>query len=318
MIKVSAGTACVLGLTKLKTDAPPTTAYFMVGERCINNCSFCAQGRNSGAHENTLSRVTWPRFSAPDTFALLGSAYENGLFKRACLQVVQGSEALEQTQAMVKEIQKHSQVPICASAEVNSVDDVRALLNTGVDKVCIALDAITPELFQKVKGKEFHQRIQLLEDCGKAFPGRISTHLIVGLGETEAEMIRMIQRLAQLEIIIALFAFTPIKGTPLAHRPQPDIAHYRRIQIAHFLITKEKVKPQSFHFNNDRLVALDIPDKKWQDIITKTSGTAFRTTGCPDCNRPYYNESPQGNLYNYPRPLTTEEVTLAIKQSTLN
>ncbi len=36
-------------------------------------------------------------------------------------------------------------------------------------------------------------------------------------------------------------------------------------------------------------------------------GVPFRTSGCPDCNRPYYNERPGGVMYNYPRPLTAVE-----------
>jgi len=37
------------------------------------------------------------------------------------------------------------------------------------------------------------------------------------------------------------------------------------------------------------------------------TGEAFRTSGCPGCNRPYYNERPSGPFYNYPRGLTEEE-----------
>jgi len=32
------------------------------------------------------------------------------------------------------------------------------------------------------------------------------------------------------------------------------------------------------------------------------------TSGCPNCNRPYYNEKPSGPIYNYPRPLKKEEI----------
>ena len=42
-------------------------------------------------------------------------------------------------------------------------------------------------------------------------------------------------------------------------------------------------------------------------------GTAFRTSGCAGCNRPYYNERPGGVMYNYPRPLTPEEATREIQ-----
>jgi biotin synthase len=38
------------------------------------------------------------------------------------------------------------------------------------------------------------------------------------------------------------------------------------------------------------------------------SGVPFITSGCPDCNRPYYNEKPGGPLYNYPFMPTEEEL----------
>ena len=43
-------------------------------------------------------------------------------------------------------------------------------------------------------------------------------------------------------------------------------------------------------------------------------GDAFRTPGCPDCNRPFYNEHPGGPMYNYPRPLTLAETCQAISE----
>jgi len=41
--------------------------------------------------------------------------------------------------------------------------------------------------------------------------------------------------------------------------------------------------------------------------VIKT-GYPFITSGCPGCNRPYYNESPRGPLYNYPRQPLPEEI----------
>jgi biotin synthase-related radical SAM superfamily protein len=49
-------------------------------------------------------------------------------------------------------------------------------------------------------------------------------------------------------------------------------------------------------------------------VSLPATGEAFRTSGCPDCNRPFYNEHPGGPLYNYPRPLTAEEAARAIQE----
>jgi len=41
-------------------------------------------------------------------------------------------------------------------------------------------------------------------------------------------------------------------------------------------------------------------------------GQAFQTAGCRGCNRPYYNERPGRAIYNYPRPLASQEARAAI------
>ena len=44
------------------------------------------------------------------------------------------------------------------------------------------------------------------------------------------------------------------------------------------------------------------------------SGLPFRTSGCPDCNRPFYNEKPSGPIYNYPKKPNKEEIEKIKKQ----
>ncbi|MEM2915121.1 MAG: radical SAM protein, partial [Candidatus Bathyarchaeia archaeon] len=44
------------------------------------------------------------------------------------------------------------------------------------------------------------------------------------------------------------------------------------------------------------------------------TGEPFKTSGCPGCNRPYYNERPGGPIYNYPRKPTSKEISEIEKQ----
>lgn len=53
------------------------------------------------------------------------------------------------------------------------------------------------------------------------------------------------------------------------------------------------------------------PEKR-EFFIQNIPPSAFRTYGCPDCNRPLYNEKPRQIPYNYPRVLTEEEHIMAI------
>jgi len=58
-----------------------------------------------------------------------------------------------------------------------------------------------------------------------------------------------------------------------------------------------------------RLVDLGVP--------LPLTGEPFQTCGCPDCNRPFYNERPGGVMYNYPRPLTPVEARRAMAEMEL-
>lgn len=310
--KLSAGTACVIGKKSLKTDVLPTTAYVMLGEKCRNNCQFCAQARDSSARQDLLSRVTWPEYSGQEAAQAISTAFQNGQLKRSCLQIVKSDQSWQAGLEALDELTRLSRVPVCVSTDIESVAQARELIDRGADRISLALDAATPELYTESKGGEWTNRWQLLTDCAAELPGRVSTHLIVGLGETEEEMTGTIAACHNHNISVGLFAFTPIRGTTWEGKPPPDIGHYRRIQIAHFLL-KQGYSWTVFQYHNGMLSGIDLPccDLK----IALASGKAFETSGCEGCNRPYYNERPGGIMYNYPRSLTLPEVRQALKES---
>ena len=138
----------------------------------------------------------------------------------------------------------------------------------------------------------------------------MTTHLIVGLGETEKEMWQVICDCYQRQITVGLFAFTPLKGTKFANRQPPDRGSYRRLQIGLELLKKGYVATV-VEFEGERITRINVPDLR----KVLADGKAFRTTGCEDCNRPYYNEKPRDVLYNYHRLLTAEELELAFTES---
>lgn len=310
MWKLSAGTASIIGKRVIKSDAAPTTAYIMLGVKCRNNCRFCAQARDSQAKETLLSRVTWPEY--PDQEAADGilTAYTNGKVKRACLQVVNTRDSLNVTLQALGKLQEKQPVPVCVSSYITSLEQAKQLIAAGAERICIALDAATPALYKQVKCGDWFAKWHLLEECARCFPGRMTTHLIVGLGESEADMVEMMAKCVAKNITVGLFAFTPLKGTHFAGRKPPDIGTYRRIQIALYLLGKGYPLP-AIRVEAGRISGFDVPHLP--HILS--DGKAFETAGCPDCNRPYYNERPGGIMYNYPRPLSAREVDQALKDS---
>lgn len=311
--RVSLGSAGVLGLLELAQDAPPTTAYLMLGERCRRNCAFCTQARESQAHPSALSRVTWPEFPREEVLEAIDQAFHQGKIRRVCFQVTVSRGYLQEAKEAASALARQCPVPICASVTARSPDDVAALLAAGAERVTIALDAACERVYRQVKGGSWEKTNALVELCARLYPGRMGTHLIVGLGETEREMAECLQRMADLGVSIGLFSFMPVQGTALAQRKPPELIHYRRMQLARWLIVKGLARAEQFEYDErtGALISYGLPRDHLRALLV--DGEAFRTAGCLDCNRPYYNERPGGVMYNYPRPLRAEEVAHEIE-----
>jgi biotin synthase-related radical SAM superfamily protein len=311
-VSVSIGTAAVLGLADVVMDAAPTTAYLMLGGRCIMDCGFCAQARSSQASASRLlSRVTWPEFDQPQTLALLAKAVERGSIRRCCLQVTVAEGYVQRTLEMIRAVRETCAVPVDAAILPRDMAQVEELLAAGVDHIGFGLDAACERVFQRVKGGSWARHLSLIEEAARRFPGHGAVHLIVGLGESEQEMTEMIQQMHDLGLIVALFAFTPVRGTRMEGASPPHISTYRRMQVARYLISSDLARIEDFTFSTtDQLLDFNLP--RLHEILA--DGAAFQTSGCPDCNRPFYNERPGGPLYNYPESLTSQQIKAAIEE----
>jgi biotin synthase-related radical SAM superfamily protein len=116
-------------------------------------------------------------------------------------------------------------------------------------------------------------------------------------------------------VVSGLFAFTPIPQTPLEDRPPPPIGSYRRIQVARHLIDEGMARFESMDFNNKgEVIHFGVDRDELEELIS--TGEPFITSGCPECNRPFYNESPRGPIYNYPQRPDSRAVE-AIRSETL-
>jgi biotin synthase len=303
-INVSAGTAAVLGLNPIVMDVAPTTAYLMLGGRCAMNCAFCAQARESAASALNLSRITWPAYPLEDVAGRIAAAYRRGDLRRACLQATVAGDIHAQALAAVKAIHAHCDIPFDVAILPANLAQVRELVEAGVDHIGFGLDAACQRVFERIKTGNWARSLDMIEQTARTYPGRAAVHLIVGLGETEREMVEMIWQMRQWGVTVGLFAFTPVRGTAMEDQSPPALSHYRRMQAARQLISAGRAGLSDFAFDAaGQLTDIRLPD--WRAILS--DGRAFETAGCPDCNRPYYNERPGGTMFNYARPLTPAE-----------
>jgi biotin synthase len=267
-----------------------------------------------------LSRVSWPVYPTERVLNGIARAHERADIKRVCFQALNYPEVFTYLTALVKTVFEQTHLPISVSCQPSKGENITQLADAGVERIGIPLDAAVKSVFRRIKGSSaggpytWDGQFQLLDEALRTFgKGKVSTHLIVGLGETQRQMIKTIQECADMAVLPALFAFTPIPGTALASQKGPPIEAYRRIQVARHLIWGGNARYEDMSFNERGLVVDFGVDAETLMKVIET-GEPFLTSGCPGCNRPFYNEKPSGPIYNYPRRLTKEELSNAMKQ----
>jgi len=314
LVRVSTGSALTLGLADGFLDVRPTTVYLLTyyPGKCSANCLFCPQAKMSRSKQDLLSRVSWPVFRLEEVLDAL--ARGRGRVGRVCIQAVNYSGVINDILAIVSQILSKTNIDVSVSCQPVDAEALRELHGAGADRISIPLDAATPELFNRVKGHvaggpyTWQTHMHALRQAVSVFgAGRVTTHVIVGLGETDREMLSFIQEMVDQGVYPALFAFTPIAGTRLEKKAPPLLSRYRLIQTARFLLVNRLARIDGMRFDaSETLVDLGISREELRYVIR--SGLPYLTSGCPNCNRPFYNEKPSGPIYNFPRPLTHSEI----------
>jgi biotin synthase len=213
-------------------------------------------------------------------------------------------------------------ISVLISPTIIEKEDLIAMKEAGVDKVGVAIDLATPELFDRyrgagVSGPHRWQKYWEILTAGLDVFGKlhVGAHLMVGLGETEKEMVSLMERMWQMGVVNHLFSFFAEESSGLAARPQPPWPNYLRIQLARYLIEHERCCFDDMKFDGPgRIIDFGLAPDTLNQVINV--GAPFMTTGClgPDgkvaCNRPFGNCLPDVKQWNYPYTPNAEELTL--------
>jgi biotin synthase len=299
-------------------------------EGCVANCLYCGQAReiSNGPECKSLIRVEWPSYSLSQVVAATKKAAEKDPFvQRVCISAITSPRAPRDLVMMVKEVKEGTGLKLSTliTPTLFKREDFKALKAAGVENITVAVDAATPQIFDKLRGKQArgpHKWDRYLSGINDAVEvlgnGRnaVGVHLIIGLGETEEEAVRFIQSCYDKGARVHLFSFYPEKGVAMEDLSQPPLEQYRRVQLARYLIDRGKSRFEIMEFDSGRLTDFGLP--RYELLETLRKGTAFMTTGCTGCNRPYANETPtqamQGLLRNYPFPPNAQDIQTIEKQ----
>ena len=134
--------------------------------------------------------------------------------------------------------------------------DVARLKDLGADIFTVALDAATPALFDRTRGKgvqsphKWQKYWEILLDARDVFgPQKFGAHIIVGMGETEHEVLTLVQQLVDLGGHSHLFSFFPEQGSLMDHLPATPRDQWRRVQLARYLIDYAGVRVEQMTFD---------------------------------------------------------------------
>ncbi len=291
-------------------------------EGCRANCAYCGLARHREAErdyaDRNFIRVDWPALPMEQVTEIVAGAGSQTPFHRMCISMIthphSDADAVAVLKTWTRRIDPHAlPVSILSNPTTMARADVQRLKALGADIFTVALDACTPELFERTRGRgvqsphAWGKYWEILHDARDIFgPGKFGMHLIIGMGETEFEALSVVQQLVDLGGHSHMFCFFPEQGSLMDHLPATPRDQWRRVQLARYLIDYRGVRLQHMRFDDrGRVTDFGLPRAELDGIID--AGIAFRTSGCPGklrddvsaCDRPY-GDSPPSNIASYP------------------
>jgi biotin synthase len=291
-------------------------------EGCRANCAYCGLARHREAErdyaDRNFIRVDWPAVPLEQAIAIVAKDGAASPFHRMCISMITHPRSDEDTVTVLKRWTDRidpKTIPVSILSNPTTMEraDVARLHDLGADIFTVALDAATPEIFDRTRGKgvqsphSWKKYWEILMHAREIFgPQKFGAHIIIGMGETEYDVLSLVQRLVDLGGHSHLFCFFPEKGSLMDHLPATPREQWRRVQLARYLIDYRGVRVENMKFDGTGKV-LDFGISKQMLEQTVNEGVAFRTSGCPGkfaddisaCDRPY-GDSPPSNIASYP------------------
>lgn len=296
---------------------------------CLGSCQYC--GQNSEIDEEAdcknLIRVEWPTYPLTEVVdRIVEQSGKNPVIERVCISAIVHKNIVDDMVTIIRAIKAKTDISISTliSPTNFSKEAMERLKAEGIDKIGIAVDCATPQLFDQIRGRGAsgpHRWERYLDGIKNAVDimgyRNIGAHLIIGLGETEGEAIRFIQDTYDTGATIHLFSFYPEPDSAMENHPQADLEQYRAIQIARYLIHEGLSSYDRMQFDETgRVTHFGLEPEKLKEVLS--DGMAFVTSGCSGCNRPFANETPdqafEGKWRNYPFQPETEDMEIIYSQ----
>jgi biotin synthase len=336
-VQMSTAAAITLGLVQGKMHRTSCTHCLNLlvtyPEGCRANCAYCGLARHREEArdyaDRNFIRVDWPTARYDEVIARVKAGGDRGQFQRMCISMITHPNSDADTcvllEQWVREV-PHIPVSILSNPTTMGKADLVRLKQMGADIFTVALDAVTPEIFERTRGKSvdsphrYEKYWQAIKWAAEVFgPEKFGAHLICGMGETEREILEVAQKIRDMGGHNHLFAFFPERGSLMEDWPACDRGQWRRVQLARFVIDYAGGHLRDMRFDGQgRVIGFGLPDAQLTELIG--SGKPFQTSGCPGkdddisaCNRPYGDSSPS-DILSFPFALARADVEIVKRQ----
>lgn len=181
----------------------PRQAFINITSECIYNCSFCVTPTlNKGQKECTVDRwieliLAHAKNSNLDAVAITSGVAESP--HKTVLDMVQIIKAVRS---------KLPEMPIGVEPYINSNEDVDLLYDAGATELKINLETPKREIFDKIcPGMDYEGVSKVLRYAVSIFGrNQVCSNLIVGLNESDDDIVRVVEELAKDGIVATLRA----------------------------------------------------------------------------------------------------------------
>ncbi len=302
---------------------------------CLSDCSYCglARTRPGAYEEKSFIRVEWPLV---ETEKLVDRMAEHeAKLTRLCISMVTHGSAYRDTVTITKMIRAKVNTPlsILVAPPTLNIEKLETFKDLGVDMIGVGLDAVTEEMFRKHRTDVPNGSLRwtnywhIINESRRIFgPWKVNIHTVVGLGETDKDLVDMFFQLKDNQILPYLFSFNPEPDSRMGNVDKASITRWRRIQLVKHLIEKHDLSPDAIQYDEQHgIQRLDARGQAISSALNSLdAGIPFMTNGCPaeggeeaGCSRPYGSYRPSESFRDFPFQPEEDDLTLIRKELAL-
>lgn len=181
----------------------PEQAFFNIETSCIYDCKFCVTKR--------IDSKIVKRLDAEKIIDMIVAASRRDDFKAVALTSAVAESPHQTAQKMayivsrVRE-QLDPEVPIGVEPYVDTIEDIEMLRAAGADEIKINIETYNREIFYKICNKlEFDRILKMILNAVRLFGvGKVCSNIIVGLGESDDNILAGVEHLARMGCVATL------------------------------------------------------------------------------------------------------------------